>query len=69
MIKKVCISYKSQDHPMAAIYKSRIMIYSTKQKENESISNYILSIKNLSPFLSVIDQLSFINTHGLYHGS
>ena len=46
MIKKICYSYKLQDYSIATIAKSRIIICSTKQKENELISNYLLSTKN-----------------------
>ena len=54
LIKKICYSYKSQDHPLAAITKYRITLYSTKQKEKKSISDYLLSLKNrLSMFEAV----------------
>ena len=46
LIEKICYSYKSQYHPLAAITKSRITMYITQQKENKSISDYQLSLKN-----------------------
>ena len=54
LINNICYSYKSQDHQLTAITKSRITMYSTQQKENESISDYLLSLKNrLSMFEAV----------------
>ena len=58
IIKKIFNSYKSQDHPLAEITKLRIKMYSTQQKEIESISEYLLSFKNrLSMFDPVGDTL------------
>ena len=54
LIEKICYSYKSQYHPLAAITKSIITIYSTQHKDNTSISNYLLSLKNILPMLEAV---------------
>ena len=54
LIKKIWYSYKLQNHSLVAITKPIVTMYSTKQKENESISYYLLSLKNrLSMFEAV----------------
>ena len=52
--KKICYNYKTQDHSLAAINKITSAFFSTKQKDNELVVDYVIYLNNRLAFYKAV---------------